>query len=69
MFIHYHPTFWRFHIHVTLINSNINIGCGFERCHLLDQVISNIESYSDYYQKTNLICNLIKNSEIYSQYI
>jgi m7GpppX diphosphatase len=52
IFIHYHPTFYHFHIHVNVITNSQGWDAG--RCHMLDTIISNIKINPNYYQLCTL---------------
>ncbi|KAJ1935421.1 hypothetical protein FBU59_005391, partial [Linderina macrospora] len=54
LYVHYQPSYYHFHVHVTNINFE-GKGMLAGRAHLLDSVIDNIENIaSDYYQKASL---------------
>jgi len=63
IFFHYLPSVYQLHIHVH--NKKINIGFYPGKAHLLDQVISNIENISNYYQKFDILVSISK----YSKYL
>jgi m7GpppX diphosphatase len=63
LFVHYLPTFYRFHIHV--ITNKITRGYTAGRIHFLDEIISNIELNEDYYQKGTLVYELQEKSPLY----
>ncbi|ORX68641.1 hypothetical protein DL89DRAFT_293863 [Linderina pennispora] len=54
MFVHYQPSYYHFHVHVTHVNfSGKGVMAG--RAHLLDTIIDNIENIApDYYQRASL---------------
>ncbi|KAG2221047.1 hypothetical protein INT45_009705 [Circinella minor] len=54
LFIHYQPSYYHFHIHITAISFVDAPGIVVGQAHLLDTVIDNIELYNDYYQKATL---------------
>lgn len=54
LFIHYQPSYYHFHIHITAVSFSDAPGVVSGQAHLLDTVINNIELYPDYYQKVNL---------------
>lgn len=51
-FVHYHPTFYHFHIHVNIITNSQGWDAG--RCHMLDNIISNLKITPNYYQLCTL---------------
>lgn len=53
MYIHYQPSYYHLHVHVTHLK-NVAPGTQAEKAHLLTDVIENIELMSDYYQKKSL---------------
>mmetsp|Transcript_13046 Transcript_13046/g.47640 ORF Transcript_13046/g.47640 Transcript_13046/m.47640 type:complete len:307 (-) Transcript_13046:221-1141(-) len=60
IFVHYHPSYYHFHVHFT----RLGIGGGGElagRAHLLDDIIENIQTFPDYYQKRTLFFEMNKN--------
>ena len=52
IFFHYHPSFWRLHVHVT--NFDHILGCGPERAYSLKGVMENLRIDPAYYQKVTL---------------
>lgn len=61
IFFHYLPSVYQLHIHV--YNKKINIGFYPGKAHLLNQVMSNISTYSKYYQTFDLTVFIKKNSK------
>lgn len=61
IFFHYLPSVYQLHIHVH--NKQVNIENIPGKAHLLDQVINNIEHFNDYYQKIDIVVNVLKNSK------
>lgn len=57
-FVHYHPTFYHFHVHfahASVCHHGISAG----KAHLLEEVIDNIENISEsYYRDRSLVCFL-----------
>lgn len=53
MFVHYHPQFWYFHLHVT--SMDIDFGIENTRSKLLEEIISNLQMDPNYYQNTELV--------------
>ncbi|XP_064633045.1 m7GpppX diphosphatase-like [Lineus longissimus] len=53
IYVHYQPSYYHFHVHVTHIKYDAP-GHGVERAHLLSEVIQNIEGQADYYQTRTL---------------
>ena len=62
-FIHYHPTFYHFHIHV-VHTSIITRGIGIGRANLLTDVIDNLKDNSDYYKKKVMTATIIPDSNL-----
>ena len=54
LFIHYQPSYYHFHVHITAVSFSDAPGVVSGQAHLLDTVINNIELYPDYYQKASL---------------
>lgn len=54
LFIHYQPSYYHFHLHITAVSFSDAPGVVSGQAHLLDTVINNIELYPDYYQRVNL---------------
>jgi m7GpppX diphosphatase len=54
LFIHYQPSYYHFHVHITAVAFSDAPGVVSGQAHLLDTVIDNIELYPDYYQKATL---------------
>jgi m7GpppX diphosphatase len=54
LFIHYQPSYYHFHVHITAVAFSDAPGVVSGQAHLLDTVIDNIELYPEYYQKATL---------------
>jgi len=56
LFVHYQPTYYHFHVHITHIRQDsIPGGIAIGKAHLLDTIIDNIENIAgDYYQRAML---------------
>lgn len=55
IFIHYHPSYYHFHIHVVNIkHQGLGNGIAVGKAILLDEVIENIRAQSDYYQSRSI---------------
>lgn len=63
IFIHYHPQFYRLHVHFTRLENEF--GCTVERGHLLSDVIQNLEMDSNYYTNRTLTYKLRTNEALY----
>lgn len=50
-YFHYRPTYFRLHIHIVNIKKSVNVVGSFSRLVFLDDVISNLELDSNYYEK------------------
>ena len=61
-YFHYQPSFYHLHVHFTHLKFTNAPGAGMERCHLLTNVIENIEKQSNYYA-TVLIPFSVKESD------
>jgi m7GpppX diphosphatase len=64
IFIHYHPSYYRLHIHFVNIET-VNGGTDISKAHLLDDVIDNISIIDDYYEKKTFTYSLNVDSELY----
>ncbi|PVV00255.1 hypothetical protein BB560_005368 [Smittium megazygosporum] len=65
-YVHYHPSFYHLHIHISNINTESQ-GMISGRAHILDQVIDNIENISpNYYQKATLPVVFGQKNKLYS---
>ncbi|KAF8934807.1 HIT-like domain-containing protein [Dissophora ornata] len=54
MFVHYHPSYYHFHVHITYVTAHVS-GSTVGQSHLLDTIIDNIENIDpDYYSKASL---------------
>ncbi|KII70045.1 m7GpppX diphosphatase [Thelohanellus kitauei] len=53
MFVHYHPSFYHFHVHIDT-TSRETPGLYVGKAHFLDDIIKNIQLISNYYQKVDL---------------
>ena len=68
IFVHYLPSFFRFHVHFTNVDS-IAVNNAAERAHLLDDIIENMEMFGlDYYQRKTLTIALKKNHILCSKF-
>ena len=63
IFFHYHPQFYRLHVHFTRLENEF--GCTVERGHLLLDVIQNLELDSNYYTNRTLTYKLRSNEALY----
>lgn len=54
LFVHYQPSYYHFHVHITAVAFSDAPGVVSGQAHLLDTVIDNIELCPDYYQKATL---------------
>jgi m7GpppX diphosphatase len=67
MFVHYHPTYYHFHLHIVSIDSEFSGGLLIGQAHLLQSIIDNIETFgSDYYSKCTIPFVIGENQPIYS---
>jgi m7GpppX diphosphatase len=58
LFVHYQPSYYHFHVHITAVSFADAPGVVTGQAHLLDSVIDNLELYPDYYQRVTLPCVL-----------
>ncbi|KAF9423747.1 hypothetical protein BGZ94_008187 [Podila epigama] len=66
MFVHYHPSYYHFHVHVTHVSAQVP-GSTVGQSHLLDTIIDNIENFDPkYYAKASLRFALGVNHPVYS---
>mmetsp|Transcript_9180 Transcript_9180/g.22916 ORF Transcript_9180/g.22916 Transcript_9180/m.22916 type:complete len:83 (-) Transcript_9180:610-858(-) len=54
IYLHYQPSYYHVHCHVTSVASNPTWGAMVGQAHLLEDVLENIETRSDYYQRKTL---------------
>lgn len=54
LFIHYQPSYYHFHVHITAVAFSDAPGVVSGQAHLLDTMINNIELFPDYYQIVDL---------------
>jgi m7GpppX diphosphatase len=62
LFVHYQPTFYHFHIHVSSINNMSGFNAG--KSHILDNIISNIKLCPQYYQLSTIVYEISDNSPL-----
>nr|CAG8574846.1 10735_t:CDS:2 [Entrophospora candida] len=69
LFVHYLPSYYHFHIHITHLSSDtIPDGIAIGKAYLLDDIITNLELFSDeYYQKTILTYVIGENDLLFSK--
>ncbi|XP_035506497.2 m7GpppX diphosphatase [Scophthalmus maximus] len=53
VYLHYQPSYYHLHVHFTTLGYDAP-GCGVERAHLLADVIQNLQSDPQYYEKRTL---------------
>ncbi|CAI2163351.1 18650_t:CDS:2 [Funneliformis geosporum] len=68
-FIHYVPSYYHFHVHITHVKSDtIAGGLAIAKAYLLDDIIENLENFSgDYYKRVTLTYVLGENDPLFSQ--
>lgn len=54
LFVHYQPSYYHFHVHITAVAFSDAPGVVSGQAHLLDTIINNIELYPEYYQKATI---------------
>ena len=52
-FFHYHPSFYHLHLHCCIINHN-SLTSKYFRCKMLDTILINLKSKSNYYRDCNI---------------
>ncbi|CAG8560746.1 1982_t:CDS:10, partial [Ambispora leptoticha] len=67
LFVHYQPSYYHFHLHVTHIcQDSIPGGIAAEKAHLLDTIIDNIANIAnDYYQRATLTYIIGENETLF----
>ena len=66
IFVHYHPSYYHFHVHFVHVEHSNPPGAVVGRAVLLDDIINNIELIlSDYYQRMTLTYHLGIESPLY----
>lgn len=68
LFIHYQPSYYHFHVHITAVAFSDAPGVVSGQAHLLDTVINNIELYPDYYQKATIPFVIGENHQLASEF-
>eukprot|EP00961_Rhodomonas_salina_P117616 1582942-Rhodomonas_salina.3 len=63
--IHYHPSVYQLHVH---FRSNEGRS-GWPRVHLLDDVIANLRTDSDYYRKATIMFSMPSTSDIHKVFV
>jgi len=59
MYVHYQPTYYHFHVHITHLRQGQNqAGTSIGRAHLLNDVIQNLEMDGDYYKNRTMYYTL-----------
>ncbi|XP_021957125.1 m7GpppX diphosphatase [Folsomia candida] len=64
IYFHYQPTYYHLHVHFNPLNYDAP-GIMMEKGHLLQEVISNIEKNSSYYQEATLFFRVRRKHELY----
>ncbi|XP_074646587.1 m7GpppX diphosphatase-like [Tubulanus polymorphus] len=67
MYFHYQPSYYHLHIHVTHLKYDAP-GSNITKAHLLDDIISNIQLKSDYYQTQALMFTARDNDPLFVKY-
>jgi m7GpppX diphosphatase len=63
IFVHYHPQFYRFHVHFTRLWNEV--GCQVERGHLVSDIIQNLQMDGEFYSKRTITYKLPINDKLY----
>lgn len=67
-YIHYHPSYYHFHVHIMHVGVDAGAGMAAGKAHLLEDVIDNLETFgSDYYAHRTLHFTLGARDPIYLQ--
>ena len=67
MLVHYHPSYYHFHLHVINAENDIGGGTTVGQAHLLQDIIDGIETFgSSYWQKRTITYALGENHQLYS---
>ncbi|XP_065162115.1 m7GpppX diphosphatase [Atheta coriaria] len=66
VYLHYQPSFYHLHVHFATLQYDAP-GVFAEKCHLLANVISNIELVSDYYQRVTLPFAVRENDSLFKK--
>ncbi|CEP08597.1 hypothetical protein [Parasitella parasitica] len=69
LFIHYQPSYYHFHVHITAVAFSDAPGVVSGQAHLLDTVIDNIELYADYYQRATIPFVIGENHQLTSKFV
>ncbi|KAG1669567.1 hypothetical protein FOA52_006340 [Chlamydomonas sp. UWO 241] len=65
MFVHYPPSYYHLHVHVTHVKAAYGGSSAVGKAHLLDDIIENIEFRPDYYQQRTLSFVVGVNDELW----
>jgi m7GpppX diphosphatase len=68
IFVHYQPTYYHFHVHVTNVELE-NSKCYIGTSHLLDDIIDNIEILGSYYQIKTMHYTMGTETDLYSLFM
>ncbi|KAI7901652.1 HIT-like domain-containing protein [Cokeromyces recurvatus] len=68
LFIHYQPSYYHFHVHITAVAFSDAPGVVSGQAHLLDTVINNLELYPDYYQRVDIPFVIGERHTLYTDY-
>lgn len=66
LYVHYHPTVYRLHIHVAYPYAQINHCRDLYRIHSLQSIMSNLQVDPLYYQKADIQLSMNCNSSLYA---
>lgn len=67
LFVHYHPSYYHFHIHVVNVSHNgLGDGINVGKAILLDDVIGNLDLLSDYYSRKSIAYVIGENHGLWS---
>ncbi len=64
MFFHYHPSYYQLHLHIC-VTEHEALETKYLRHYYLDEVISKLESDSDYWKKATLKFELLSNTKLF----
>ncbi|KAI9029330.1 HIT-like domain-containing protein [Hyaloraphidium curvatum] len=68
MFIHYQPSYYRFHVHVTHIRVSEGAGAAVGQAHLLEDVVANLEADGEHYAKRTMLFALGVDTDLYARF-
>ena len=67
VYVHYLPSYYHLHMHFVHASHDASFGMAVGKGHALSDVISNLELFPDYYQRSHLTCALGQNDPLYAK--